>query len=83
MPRSWSFAHDRRVIELAKGGLSLEEAARNMDRPPARIQQVAIRLGVSFQPAAKPKQKLEPNNSQLKGSAGEWISTRSHSPGSK
>ena len=48
MPRSWSFAHDRRVIELAKAKKSLEEAARIMDRTPDRIRKVSMRLGVSF-----------------------------------
>ena len=32
MARSWSFAHDRRVIELAKVRKSLEEAARGSRR---------------------------------------------------
>lgn len=53
MRRSWSFAHDRRVIELAKAGKSLEEAARIMDRPPERIREVARRLGVSFKSNSK------------------------------
>ena len=48
MPRSWSFANDRRVIELAKASKSLEEAARIMKRKPERIRKVAMRLGVSF-----------------------------------
>ena len=59
--RSWSFAHDRRVIELAKASKSLEEAARIMKRKPERIRKVAMRLGVSFKieknelPAAPPQ----------------------------
>jgi hypothetical protein len=48
MARSWSFADDRRVIELAKAKVSLEEAARIMKRTPHRIRKVSIRLGVSF-----------------------------------
>ena len=52
--RSWSFAHDRRVIELAKASKSLEEAARIMKRTPERIRKVSMRLGVSFK-AAKTK----------------------------
>ena len=32
MRRSWSYAYDRRVIELAKASKSLEEAARIMKR---------------------------------------------------
>ena len=52
--RSWSFADDRRVIELAKASKSLEEAARIMKCTPERIRKVSMRLGVSFK-AAKTK----------------------------
>ena len=55
MARSWSFAHDRRVIELAKASKSLEEAARIMKRTPERIRKVSMRLGVSFKAATKKK----------------------------
>ena len=55
MARSWSFADDRRVIELAKTSKSLEEAARIMKRTPERIRKVSMRLGVSFKAAAKKK----------------------------
>jgi hypothetical protein len=55
MARSWSFAHDRRVIELAKAKKSLEEAARIMERTPERIRKVSIRLGISFKSSAKNK----------------------------
>jgi hypothetical protein len=48
MARSWSFADDRRVIELAKASKSLEEVARIMKRPPERIRIVSIRLGISL-----------------------------------
>ena len=53
--RSWSFAHDRRVVELAKGSKSLEDAARIMQRTPERIRKVSVRLGVSFKTASKKK----------------------------
>jgi hypothetical protein len=53
MPKSWSFADDRRVVELAKAKKSLEEAARIMDRTPERIRKVSVRLGVSFKSRAK------------------------------
>jgi len=46
--KSWSYASDRRVIELAKAAKSLDEAARIMKRKPERIRKVAMRLGVSF-----------------------------------
>src|SRR4029079_5592202 len=53
--KSWSFADDRRVIELAKASKSLEEAARIMKRTPDRIRKVSMRLGVSFKTEAKKK----------------------------
>jgi hypothetical protein len=53
--KSWSYANDRRVIELAKASKSLEEAARFMKRTPARIRKVAMRLGVSFKATTKKK----------------------------
>ena len=53
--RSWSFAHDRRVIELAKASKSLEDAARIMQRTPGRIRKVSLRLGVSFRTTSKKK----------------------------
>jgi hypothetical protein len=40
MRKSWSYADDRRVIELSKASKSLEEAARIMKRAPERIRQV-------------------------------------------
>jgi hypothetical protein len=46
--KSWSYADDRRVIELAKSSKSLEEAARIMKGTPERIRRVAMRLGVLF-----------------------------------
>jgi hypothetical protein len=55
MARSWSFADDRRVIELAKASKTLEEAARIMKRTPERIRKVAVRLGVSFKATTKKK----------------------------
>jgi hypothetical protein len=45
---AWSYADDRRVIELAKAKKSLEEAALIMRRTPKRIREVSLRLGVSF-----------------------------------
>jgi hypothetical protein len=53
--KSWSFAHSRRLIELAKVMTSLEEAARIMERTPERIRKVAMRLGVSFKSEKKTK----------------------------
>jgi hypothetical protein len=53
--KSWSFANDRRVIELAKASKSLEQTARIMNRTPQRIRKVAMRLGVSFKATTKKK----------------------------
>ena len=55
MARSWSFADDRRVIELAKASKSLEVAPSFMNGTPARIRKVAMRLGVSFKATTKKK----------------------------
>lgn len=49
MGRSWSFADDRRVIELAKAKTSLEEVVRITKRTPERIRKIAMRLGVKFE----------------------------------
>jgi hypothetical protein len=61
MGKGWSFASDRRVIELAKAGTSLEDAARILDRTPERIRKMSLRLGVTFKSTAKlsPKRKPE------------------------
>jgi hypothetical protein len=53
--KSWSFADDRRLIELAKASKSLEEAALIMKRTPERIRKVAMRLDVSFKAEKKTK----------------------------
>jgi len=58
--KSWSFAHDRRVIELAKAKASLEEAARIMERTPERIRKVAMQLGVKFKAERKTKRSGKP-----------------------
>ena len=50
--KSWSYASDRRVIELAKAPKSLEESARIMKPTPERIRK-AMRLGVSFKTEKK------------------------------
>ena len=59
MGRSWSFAMDRRLIELAKANKSLKEAARIMGRKPERIRIISIRLGVSFTSADAPRSSLK------------------------
>ena len=61
MPRGWSYAYDRRVIELAEAGISIEEAARLLDRKPNSVRRMSLRLGVTFKSKPKPnhKRKLE------------------------
>src|SRR5258708_14636604 len=44
----WSYAEDRRVLELAKQSRSLEEIANLINRSPEAIHTVAIRLGISL-----------------------------------
>jgi hypothetical protein len=50
---SWSFAEQRRLIELARASKSLEEVAKLTGRKPGSIKKVALRLGISFKPDAK------------------------------
>jgi hypothetical protein len=52
-PPRWSFAEDRRVLELAAHSKSIEEMANLMNRPPEAIRKVAIRLGVSLRKAVR------------------------------
>src|SRR6266566_1898579 len=40
----WSYAEDRRLLELAKSSKSPEEIARLMNRSPAAVYKMAIRL---------------------------------------
>jgi hypothetical protein len=49
------------VIELAKAGTSLEEAARILNRTPQTVRRTSLRLGVTFKSTAKlsPKRKPE------------------------
>jgi hypothetical protein len=42
----WSYAEDRRLLELATSSKSLEEVAHLMKRSPAAVYKMAIRLGV-------------------------------------
>jgi hypothetical protein len=49
----WSFAEQRRLIELARASKSLDEAVKLTGRKPGSIKKMALRLGVSFKPEAK------------------------------
>ncbi|WP_439394148.1 hypothetical protein ACRQ5Q_33210 [Bradyrhizobium sp. PMVTL-01] len=49
MPRkTWSFKEDRRLMELAKSSVTLEEAAKQLGRSPDAIKRMALRLGLSL-----------------------------------
>jgi len=59
----WSFREDRRLIELAASGKSLEAAADRMNRTQGSVVKAALRLGVSLKsetPASKTR-KSEPS----------------------
>ncbi|EHR01299.1 hypothetical protein [Bradyrhizobium sp. WSM471] len=51
----WSFKEDRKLMELAKSSVSLEEAAKQLGRTPDAIKRMALRLGLSLR-SKKPKQ---------------------------
>jgi hypothetical protein len=53
----WSYAEDRRVLELAAQSKSLELIANLMNRTPKGIRKVAVRLGISFKAREKAKGK--------------------------
>jgi hypothetical protein len=49
------FKKDRRLLELAKSGRTLEQIAKEMNRPPENIRKIAMRLGVSIKSKAASK----------------------------
>jgi hypothetical protein len=53
--RPWSFKEDRRLIELAKSSVSMEQAAKALGRSPDAIKRMALRLGLSLK--SKPAKK--------------------------
>jgi hypothetical protein len=53
--RRWSYAEDRRLIQLAASLKSVKAIADEMNRPPERVVQMAKRLGISLRSAAKRK----------------------------
>lgn len=50
--RPWSFKEDRRLMQLAKSSITLEEAAKQLGRSPDAIKRMALRLGLSLKPKA-------------------------------
>jgi hypothetical protein len=53
----WSFAEERRLIELAASSRSLKEIGAELKRTPERVAQMAKRLGVSLKSDAGLKAK--------------------------
>jgi hypothetical protein len=53
----WSFAEDRRLIQLAASLKSLEAVAAELKRTPENVAQMAKRLGVSLKSGAGLKAK--------------------------
>jgi hypothetical protein len=48
--KPWSFKEDRRLTELAKSSVLLEEIAKQLGRSPDAIKRMALRLGLSLKP---------------------------------
>ena len=46
--KPWSFKEDRRLMELAKSSITLEQAAKQLGRSPEAIKRMALRLGLSL-----------------------------------
>lgn len=46
--KPWSFKEDRRLIELAKSSITLEEAAEQLGRSHEAIRRMALRLGLAL-----------------------------------
>jgi hypothetical protein len=53
--KPWSFKEDRRLMELAKASISLEEAAKQLGRSPETVKRMALRLGLSLKPKSTKK----------------------------
>jgi hypothetical protein len=53
----WSFAEDRRLIQLAASLKSLEAVADELELPPKNVARTAKRLGVSLKSGAGLKAK--------------------------
>jgi ribosomal protein S6 len=55
MKKGWSFKGDRRLMELARSGKTLQEIAKAMNWSSDRIRKVAVRLGLPVK-SQTPKQ---------------------------
>ena len=50
--KPWSFKEDRRLMELSKSSVTLEQAAKQLGRTPEAIKRMALRLGLSLKSKA-------------------------------
>jgi IS30 family transposase len=55
LSRRWSYAEDRRLIQLAASSKSVNAIADEMNRPPETVVQMALRLGIFLKSAAPRK----------------------------
>ena len=46
--KPWSFKEDRRLMEMAKSSVTLEQAAKKLGRSPEAIKRMALRLGLTL-----------------------------------
>jgi len=53
--KPWSFKEDRRLMELAKSSITLEQAAKQLGRSPEAIKRMALRLGLALKSKASRK----------------------------
>lgn len=53
--KPWSFKEDRKLMELAKSSISLEDAAKQLGRSPDAIKRMALRLGLSLKSKSRKK----------------------------
>ncbi|MCP3472177.1 hypothetical protein NLM33_17830 [Bradyrhizobium sp. CCGUVB1N3] len=53
--KPWSFKEDRRLMELAKSSVTLEEAAKQLGRSHDAVKRMALRLGLSLKSKAVKK----------------------------
>lgn len=53
--KSWAPGEIRTLKQLAKGGITAREAAQQLGRTPAAVQQKAMREGISFRSKTRAK----------------------------
>jgi hypothetical protein len=63
----WSYADDRRLIQLAASSKSVDAIADEMNRPPEAVVQMALRLGIFLKSAAQRKtNEMSPSKPALR-----------------